>query len=116
MNAIVKALKRIQDLEIINKENKILSVLGLPRPTKQLEEEEAQLLAQIPQAYLERFHKLRQTGTAVCTLRNALCMNCRMTLTQGVLQRIRTGVATPVCPNCGHFLLEDSSCPPQNQK
>ncbi|MBQ6474406.1 MAG: hypothetical protein IJJ33_20665 [Victivallales bacterium] len=111
MNAIVKALKRIQDLEIINKENKILSVLGLPRRTKQLAAEESQLLARIPPSYLERFQKLRETGPAVCTLRNALCMNCRMTLTQGVLERIKAGVATPVCPNCGHFLLEDTSRP-----
>ena len=109
MNDIVKALKRIQDLEIINRENKILSVLGLPRPTKQLEEEESRLLATIPPAYLERYHKLRQTGVAVGILRNAFCLSCRMTLTSGVLQRIKSGIAMPVCPNCGRFLLEETS-------
>ena len=114
MRDVVKTMLRLQELELIKDENKILHLEKDPEHQAQLGQLEAtiqQLTEQLPEKWRARYKALRRNGVAVVREFGGVCQQCRMVISVGVLNRMRKGENSWICPNCGRFLLlsEDNS-------
>ncbi len=108
MRDIIRIMLRLQELELIRDENKILHLEKDPEhqaQVKQLENTIQELTEQVPEKWRARYARLRKNGIAVAHEFGGVCQQCRMVIPVGVLTQMRTGQNTWICPNCGRFLL-----------
>ena len=108
MRDLVKTMLRLQELELIKDENRILHLEKDPEhqaQMNQLEETIRQLSEQLPEKWRARYKALRKNGVAVVREFGGVCQQCRMVISVGVLNRMRKGENSWICPNCGRFLL-----------
>lgn len=104
MKEEIKTMIRLQELEIIAYETRIMAGLVNPANLSRVEQKIADLKASLSERTLSRYEKLRESGMAVAKEYGGTCQHCRMTLTIPVLNRMRNNETDWICPNCGHFL------------
>ncbi len=102
MQDTLSLLQRLQELEITLNEARILH--GDHSEIEKLEGEVEKLRADINVDSLARYDRLSRHGLAIVQLKSGMCMGCNMSVPQGDLNRMQSGKADPVCPNCGRYL------------
>ncbi|NLG14119.1 MAG: hypothetical protein GX561_07940 [Lentisphaerae bacterium] len=105
MQEAVKIMYRIQSLEIILEETRIVHRDNLPPQYATLQETIEALRNQVPEEHLARYDRIRKNGQAVVNLVNGFCLGCRMEISLGDLNRMKRDEANLICPHCGKFLL-----------
>ena len=105
MQEFVSALMRLQELEIVLEESRIVHKGSQPEKLAEVEQKVAELRASVPDISLKRYDGLRRTGAGVVREVGGLCRGCHLGVTVGDLNRMRRGEMTWMCPNCGRFLL-----------
>lgn len=104
MRHLANTVERLQELDIMAEELRIMAPLLSPASLPVVEKNMAELLAEIPQDMRERYERLRKVGLASNRAIDGTCQNCRMTLAQPLLQRMKNNETEWICPNCGHFI------------
>ncbi|HQL88015.1 MAG: hypothetical protein GX574_10915 [Lentisphaerae bacterium] len=105
MRDTVKLLLRLQELELIREEARIFHRHDQQDKMAQLDDTLRKQREQVEEQWLRRFDGLRRSGIAVVHEFGGICQNCRMSISLGMLNRMRKGEAEWICPNCGRFLL-----------
>jgi predicted nucleic acid-binding Zn-ribbon protein len=105
MRNIVEKLMEMQELELVVHESEILHKSQEEAGTKALRKQIDDIAAEIPPEPLQRYRKLRSAGLAVVDEEGGICLGCRLNIPRGDLNRMRTGKAPWMCPNCSKFLL-----------
>ena len=110
MRDTIRIMLRLQELELIRDENKILHLEKDPAHQAQIQQMEnaiKELTEQVPERWRARYKQLRKSknGIAVAHEFGGVCQQCRMVIPVGVLTQMRTGQNSWICPNCGRFLL-----------
>jgi len=105
MREVVKVMLRLQELEIIREEHKIIHYGEHPEQMNNLENRINALEASLPEKWRTRYKVLRRNGLAVFLEFGGVCQNCRMVISIGVLNRMRKNEMDWICRNCGRFLL-----------
>ncbi len=102
----VKQLFKLQDLEIVVDESRILH-RQKPEDDRpgNLNARINELRSGVGQGLLKRYDSLRQRGLAVAEEHDGICHGCRLNVPVGDLNRMRKGALDWVCPNCARFLL-----------
>ncbi len=107
------SLMELQECELILHESAILHDRKAANPEREaLETRCRQIRAGISLETLRRYDKLRTVGLGIVREVNGFCNACRLNITIGDLNRMRTGKMTTECPNCGLFLLLSDSNKP----
>ncbi len=103
----IQTVSRIQELDIIVAENRIMVNFNMmaKESLEKLEKEINELLESLPQDTRRRYLALKDSGKAVVKEFGGTCQHCRMTLSMPLLQRMREGTSEWICPCCGRFLL-----------
>jgi predicted nucleic acid-binding Zn-ribbon protein len=101
----VSSLFRLQELEIVQEEARLLHQDAEQKAIDSLAEQAERIRKALPEAELRRFDALRRHGVAVAREVNGLCSACRLRVPVGDLNRMRRKVIPWICPNCGVFLL-----------
>jgi len=104
MRNLANTVERLQELDIMATELRIMAPLLSPANLPAVEKNILELLEEIPSDMRERYERLRKTGLASNRAIDGTCQNCRMTLTQPLLQRMKSNETEWICPNCGHFI------------
>ena len=105
MQRLADKVERLQELEITAQELRIMAPLLNPANLPIVEKNIAELLESLPQEMQSRYERLRKDGLASTRAINGTCQNCRMTLTQPLLDRMKNNETEWICPNCGHFIM-----------
>ncbi|MFA4945381.1 MAG: C4-type zinc ribbon domain-containing protein [Lentisphaeria bacterium] len=107
MRTTVNELLRLQELELILAESRIIHASASHPPTaiRQIEADIASLRAGIPMAHLRRYDRLRRSGLGVAQEEGGVCTACHLSVNQGDLIRMRRGEMAWTCPHCARFLL-----------
>lgn len=105
MRNVIRILLRLQELELIREEVRIIHGNDQPEKAAQLDESLRELRQQVQEQWLRRFDGLRRSGIAVAMEFGGICQNCRMAISLGDLNRMRKEEKEWICPNCGRFLL-----------
>lgn len=105
MREVVKCMLRLQELELIKEEHRIIHNDTYPDKIAKIDANIGELLHSIPDKWRSRYQALRKNGLAVAREFGGVCQNCRMVISIGVLNRMRKGETDWICPNCGRFLL-----------
>jgi len=73
---------------------------------RRLDEERAELAAQIPKKYLSPYERLRRKGDGkpMAACRSFVCEGCRMALTANTVNRLMAGNELIYCHSCGRIL------------
>ncbi len=103
--ALGSALKALEDKW--RQEQKELSARAesLKAELSQLKESRRQVLSQIDPAAVEQYQGLRkQKGTAVAKVEQGMCRGCRISLSAGELQRLKSGDLVQ-CSSCGRIVF-----------
>ena len=109
MRDAVLTMLKLQELELIREESRIVHRDKHQVKLNRLDESIKELRAKLPEQYLKRFDGLRRSGMAVAREFGGVCQSCRMVITIGDLNRMRKDEMQHICPNCGRFLLLSSS-------
>ena len=104
MQRLANTVERLQELEITAQELRIMAPLLNPANLPIVEKSIAEMLESLPQELRARYERLRKEGLACNRAINGTCQNCRMTLTQPLLNRMKNNETEWICPNCGHFI------------
>jgi predicted nucleic acid-binding Zn-ribbon protein len=102
---IIESLIRLQELELILTESRILHAGEVPASVAELETVIEDNRRSIDKTFLKRYDMLRRNGMGVTQEIGGVCGGCRLNVNQGDLNRMRRGEMTWACPNCGRFLL-----------
>ena len=105
MREIVEKLMKMQELELVVHESEILHRSQDEGGTKALRKQIEEIAAEIPAEQLQRYRKLRSGGLAVVGEEGGVCLGCRLNIPKGDLNRMRSGNAPWMCPNCSKFVL-----------
>lgn len=105
MQEVVKTIQRLQHLELIKEEYKIIHFGSAQNIIQELENNYDKLLQSLPDIWKNRYFALRKNGYAVAKEAGGMCQGCKMSINLKLLQRMRNGEADLICPNCGKFLL-----------
>ena len=105
MQDIVESLMRLQELELVLTESRILHSGEKPDSVAELEQKVEACRRAIDTIYLTRYDRLRRNGLGVTREIGGVCGGCRLNVNQGDLNRMRRGEMQSSCPNCGRFLL-----------
>ncbi len=105
MRDIVESLIRLQELELVLTESRILHAGEVPASVAGLEREVEACRHTIDKTYLKRYDMLRRNGLGVTREIGGVCGGCRLNVNQGDLNRMRRAEMPCTCPNCGRFLL-----------
>ena len=103
MTEKIKSLIKLQELDIILKEARI--VHGTEKDTEIIEEKVALIRKEIDGNTLSRYDRLVNQGVAVVQEMNGMCLGCNLSIPVGDLNRIQSKKMDPICPNCGKFLV-----------
>ena len=104
MQQLAQTVERLQELEITAQELRIMAPLLNPANLPIVEKNIAELLESLPPEIRSRYERLRKNGLASNRVLNGTCQNCRMTLTQPLMNRMKNNETEWICPNCGHFI------------
>ena len=96
---------KLQELELVLTESRILHSGDAPESVAALEREVETCRHAIDRAYLKRYDLLRRNGLGVTREIGGVCGGCRLNVNIGDLSRMRRGEMPWSCPNCGRFLL-----------
>ena len=105
MRELVSSLIRLQELEIVLEESRIVHQNNQPDQLEEVEKKVAELRQSIPDQYLRRYDGLRRTGPGAVREVGGLCRGCHLMVPLGDLNRMQRGEMEWLCPNCGRFLL-----------
>ena len=105
MQDIVESLMRLQELELVLTESRILHAGDQPDSVAELERKVTACRHAIAPVYITRYDRLRRNGLGVTREIGGVCGGCRLNVNQGDLNRMRRGEMPSSCPNCGRFLL-----------
>lgn len=77
---------------------------------KQIDLDRREAAQRLPHDVVERYRTLfpRLGGRPFAVAAVGECGNCRRVLPAPVVQMLRTHTGVPVCPSCGHLLIEAS--------
>jgi predicted nucleic acid-binding Zn-ribbon protein len=100
----IDLLLELQELDLVRKESAIVHRDEPPAPIDAVDSRASALRDKIEPTLLTRYSKLIDRGLAVVEVRGGMCMGCMLTIPVGDLNRIKTGKAEAVCPNCGRFV------------
>ena len=104
MQHLASTVERLQELDIMATELRIMAPLLNPANLPIVEKSIAEIMEALPQDMKQRYERLRKDGLASNRAIDGTCQNCRMTLTQPLLQRMKNNETEWICPNCGHFI------------
>jgi hypothetical protein len=105
MEELVANLIRLQELEIVLEESRIMHLGKRPAALGRIEGRVVKLRRGIPGPSLKRYDALRRTGLGAVRETKGFCRGCSLNVPIGDLRRMRRGEMEWLCPNCGRFLL-----------
>lgn len=109
MCELVTSLLKLQELEIVLQESRIVHGSHVTNQMRTLEAEIRLLRESLKPSELKRFDALKRGGIPVVKERHGVCTGCHLNIPQGDLNRMARGDLEWVCPNCGRFLLLSAS-------
>ena len=103
---MIQSLLRLQELELILGESKILHQNQDSQPTElaAIEKQISAFRKEIKPDLLRRYDMLRKNGLGVVKESAGVCTGCHLNVPVGDLNRMRHGQIPWVCPNCSRFL------------
>ena len=105
MREVITKLLKLQELEIVLRETRIVHGGRSLDAADELRERVERLRSGVPRETLKRFDRLLENGLAVARELQGVCSACRLNVPVGDLNRMRHGSISWECPNCGRFLL-----------
>ncbi len=105
MRDTVEALLKLQELELVLTESRILHQDSNQAELRSLEDEVRKRRIKIPAEHLRRYDLLRKNGIGAVRETAGVCNGCHLNIPQGDLNRMRRGQMPWVCPNCARFVL-----------
>ena len=105
MAQISNTVQRIQELDIIASELRVMGMLANPARLPIVEKSICELLESLPPELRQRYERLHGNGMAINKALDGTCQNCRMTIAKPLLQRMEDNGTEWICPNCGRFLM-----------
>jgi predicted nucleic acid-binding Zn-ribbon protein len=113
MREIVTSLLRLQELELVREETRIVHQGDAGNRLSDIEAAIRTIRDTIPEQDLRRFDGLRRNGVAAVREVHGVCRGCHLNVPVGDLNRMQRGEMPWLCPNCGRFLLVCGSTEPE---
>jgi len=101
-------MMELQELELVLQESDIVHGEDHEHDTEDLNEKIEKIRSLIPDNYLYRYDRMRQSKVGIVHEVNGRCKACHMAIPVGDLSRMRNKKIDPVCPSCSVFLLLES--------